>query len=110
MNVNYLREVLHYDPATGKWRWLKSRGGNRGEAGTLRKDGRHQIRLEGKCYLASRLAWLYMTGKWPTQQIDHIDRKPGNDKWTNLRSASPSENLKNRVVPFPRYPGLRWQR
>jgi len=95
LTLEIVRIVLYYDPETGKWKWLKNRGGNRGKAGTWRKDGRIQIRLYGKFYLSSRLAWFYMTGEWPTE-IDHIDRNRANDRWTNLREVSRSENLKNK--------------
>jgi hypothetical protein len=65
-------------------------------AGTTRPDGRRQISIDNLTYLASRLAWLYMTGRWPKEEIDHIDRDKGNDRWENLREATHQQNQLNR--------------
>jgi hypothetical protein len=91
-----LKELLHYDPETGLWTWIKRRSGvTQGSAGTARFDDRRQIRVLGKFYLASRLAWLYMTGEWPGE-IDHINRDKGDDRWDNLREVNHSQNMLNR--------------
>lgn len=95
----FLKHLLHYDPLTGAWTWINpiSRSQRRGDiAGTVRYDGRRQIRVDGKIYLGSRLAWLYMTGTWPKDEIDHENRIKGDDRWENLRDATHSENMYNR--------------
>lgn len=95
-----LRSQLHYDPDTGIWSWLaplkhsKMKPGD--IAGRLTQAGRWQIRLAGEFYYASRLAWLYMTGDWPIDQIDHINRDRADDRWCNLREATQSQNSYNR--------------
>lgn len=93
-----LRERLQYDPDTGLWRWLNSRrGGYNGKpAGTIDAKGYWVIKIDGQSYKASRLAFLYMTGEWPTAEMDHIDGYPGNDVWDNLREATRTENNQNR--------------
>jgi len=98
-----LKEVLRYEPESGKWFWIKTskyRKSNLGkEAGCVSKSGnlkgRRSINVRGKLYLASRLAWLYMTGKWPKHMIDHMDGNPSNDKWENLRDIRRGENVRN---------------
>lgn len=97
-----LRELLSYDPDTGVFTWLVNRGrmakaGN--IAGHRTKDGYCHMRIDGKDYMAHRLAWLYMTGQWPTSTIDHADVDPGNDRWANLREATIGQNLANRRKP-----------
>jgi hypothetical protein len=59
------------------------------------KSPRWQIRLFGKSYYRSRLAWFYMTGCWPEAEIDHRDLNSLNDCWGNLREATGSQNRAN---------------
>lgn len=95
-----LRERLQYDPLTGRWVWLKTpRAGYVGRpAGSLDAKGYWVIKIDGKSYKASRLAHLYMTNEWPEDEMDHIDNKPWNDIWANLRQATRAENLQNRQM------------
>lgn len=94
-----LRERLQYDPNTGLWIWLKTpRLGFVGKpAGSIDAYGYRIIKIDGKSYKASRLAHLYMTGEWPEDEMDHVDTKPWNDIWTNLRPATRLENIQNRL-------------
>lgn len=66
-------------------------------AGRITNQGRRQIRIASGFYYASRLAWLYMTGEWPKDQIDHINRIKDDDRWENLREATQSQNSYNRA-------------
>ena len=94
-----LRELLHYEPATGIFTRLVGTGG-RGKAGdiagSLQSTGYILICVDGKRYLAHRLAYLYMTGTWPPAMIDHRDTRKHNNVWTNLRPATQSENQLNK--------------
>src|SRR5882757_747966 len=93
-----LREVLHYNSKTGLWIWKISTARCRkiGEyAGSRMKDGYEIISIDGKRYMAHRLAFLYMKGAFPKQQVDHIDGDKSNNSWSNLRHASPRENKRN---------------
>lgn len=47
------------------------------------------------------LAWFFMTGHWPTHEIDHIDRNGFNNAWDNLRIASRRQNQLNTVRKNP---------
>ena len=101
LTQEYLQHVLHYDPETGIWTWRnpisrsKMRPGD--IAGRITSQGRRQIRIASGFYYSSRLAWLYMTGEWPEDQIDHINRIRDDDRWINLRAASQSQNSYNRA-------------
>ena len=90
-----LRKVLSYAPTTGIFRWKVS-ASSRAPVGSIAgaKNGRgyHQIRIGGRPYSASRLAWLYMTGKWPNSEISYINGKPSDTRWANLREATSSPN------------------
>lgn len=95
-----LKEILHYDPETGIFRWLFTRGGRLSGtiAGNIHKKGYRRIQINKKRYRTGRLAWFYMEGYWPEHEIDHIDRVRDNDKWDNLRHVTSSCNAKNRKI------------
>lgn len=121
MDLATLKNSLKYDPLTGHFTWLEDRGAKKfkgmraGANGSARKDKRtryRDIQFQKVSYKEHRLAWFYMTGRWP-EQIDHIDGNGLNNKWENLREVSLSENLKNK----PLYKnnksgvlGVRWDR
>ncbi|MBL4886392.1 MAG: HNH endonuclease [Planctomycetaceae bacterium] len=92
-----LKQVLHYDPKTGIFKWKLTRPGCVAgrSAGTI-TNGYRQIEIDYKLFRAGRLAWLYMTGEWPECVIDHINGVRNDDRWQNLRSASYQENARNR--------------
>jgi len=86
-----LRELLHYDRKTGEFRWLKCVSPTEpGDlAGGLNKDGYLKITINGRRYPAHHLAWFC------PQIIDHRDGDPSNNRWTNLRPATRSQNAAN---------------
>lgn len=49
-------------------------------------------------YKAHRIIWLWVTGEWPNGQIDHINRDALDNRWSNLRIATPNANARNRSV------------
>jgi len=90
-----LRKVLSYAPTTGIFRWkvsTSSRAPVGAIAGAKNGRGYHQIRIGGRPYSASRLAWLYMTGKWPNSEISYINGEPSDARWANLQEAPSSQN------------------
>jgi hypothetical protein len=92
-----LKELLHYNQYTGQFTRLTLSGGRLpgSIAGGEKEDGYWRIRVDGKRYSSHRLAWLYMTGAWPDQEIDHIDQNPANNRWVNLRNVSRAVNQQN---------------
>ena len=116
-----LKRLLHYNRDTGIFIWRCSRFGvTQGkEAGNLRPDGYRRIKIDGKLYLAHRLAWLYMTGTFPSADTDHINGVRDDNRWINLRAVDRSENMRNQemyknntsgVVGVSRHPGTgKWQ-
>lgn len=93
------RDVLSYDPASGLFTWKTSvnkriKAGS--VAGSLNTYGYVQIRLDGRSFYGHRLAFRFMTGEWPNGQVDHRDLVRSNNRWTNLRPATPALNSENR--------------
>lgn len=102
LTADYVRSLLSYDPVTGIFHWLVSRGDSlvvkAGDiAGTPQGEGYVQIGIDGVQYLAHRLAWLYMTDEWPKGKLDHRDRVRSNNVWTNIRAASNAQNSINSI-------------
>lgn len=97
LTAAYVRSMLLYDPRTGIFRHKYPRFRVRaGEvAGSPNEWGHIRIKLDGKLYMAHRLAWIYMTGEEPPCQIDHRDTNPANNAWLNLRLATGSQNMCN---------------
>jgi HNH endonuclease len=96
-----LRALLHYDAESGEFRWRKQRGGKirPGDvAGTVSVDRYRKITINGRQYRAHRLAWFYKTGEWCPQVVDHRDGDPSNNRWSNLRRATWSQNNANSRV------------
>jgi hypothetical protein len=96
----HLRHRLHYDPDTGVFTWLnpnKYRPEYKGRgAGSLHTLGYIHIYVDGKAYKAHRLAWFYVHGEWPLQDIDHMNGDRADNRIANLRDVSRSSNAENR--------------
>ena len=91
-----LREVLHYDPGTGEFRWREQKKSNHRAgaiAGCRMRSDYWAIHVDGRNYRAHQLAWLYMEGEWGRPLIDHRDGDPFNNRWRNLRRSNRSNDL-----------------
>src|SRR4029077_7435541 len=42
-----------------------------------------------------RLAFLWVNGEWPREEVDHVNRVKDDNRWANLREATRSENTVN---------------
>ena len=107
--VDQVRQKVDYDPATGTFTWKQSKqkcllGG---VAGTVYPLGYRVIQIDGYRYMASHIAFAFMTGRWPYPTVDHIDRDPTNDRWGNLREATPTQQKVNQRVRSDSVTGVR---
>lgn len=93
-----LKELLHYDHETGVFTWLAAGGSAHINdiAGSLSGTGYSRIKISKREYLSHRLAWFYMTGEWPSAEIDHVNLDKADNRWANLREATPSQNHANK--------------
>lgn len=103
LTIERLKEALHYDPETGAFTWKIHRGkATPGKVATaLANDADAPyiyICLDYQRYYAHRLAWFYMTGEWPSRIVDHANGRHGDNRWINLRQATPAQSGWNRKV------------
>lgn len=94
-----LKEVANYDPETGvlTWRLSLARRIKVGQqAGTPDSSGYLMVQIDGFRRGVHQWAWLYMTGEWPSSDLDHRDLNRRNNRWSNIRRASDSQNGANR--------------
>lgn len=99
LTLALLKSQLSYNPDTGHFTRLvfsSSRAKIGDIAGGPDGKGYIRIRINGKRYLAHRLAWFYMKGQWPKKHIDHKDTIGIHNWWDNLREADYSQNGMNR--------------
>ena len=98
---NRLRELFHYDPETGAWTRTVATHKGRWPAGCAvgsisKITGYVEMRIDGRLYLAHRLAFLFMTGIFPPHQIDHVNMDRADNRWINIRMATNGQNTCNR--------------
>lgn len=98
-----LREVLTYDPVVGRLTWLPRPGCARSDrsglrAGTVRKDGYRGVSVDRVNLLEHLAIWCLVTGRWPRHEIDHRNRIRDDNRWCNLREATPKQNKENSTL------------
>jgi hypothetical protein len=122
-------EFLDYNPETGKfiwkwrdrkhfksdWSWKKSNTEFAGKvAGRVQKKNKYrEIGVNGKVYLAHRLAWVLHYGVWPEDQIDHINNDRADNRIENLREATRTQNNRNKSSAkgsTSKYLGVSWNK
>lgn len=117
-----LHEFLTYDPDTGllfwkfrdrKWfkddrSWRSWNGRLAGKQAFTQVDTNGYMRgsIFNKKYRAHRVVWCLSYGKWPENQIDHIDGIRSNNLISNLRDVTASENNKNSKRPYTNKSGF----
>jgi len=99
LSLDRVKGLVAYSPEKGLFVWLQDRNsfGGKAKAGAAAgtaKDGYVQIIIEQRRFRAHRLAWWLMTGSFPPRgyEIDHINRDRSDNRWTNLRLVTRSQN------------------
>jgi hypothetical protein len=100
-----LTQLLDYCPDTGIFCWKVSRSNvHAGDRAGRAIKGYREIRIDGVAYYEHRLAWFYVRHEWPISYLDHINLDKADNRLSNLREATKSQNnfntkcrVKNRV-------------
>lgn len=110
-----VRDLLHYNPETGIFTWRKCfKNVHAGEkAGTKISIGYIILGVDNCRVFAHRLAWFYVYGVWPPEYVDHINGDRADNRLSNLRLASHSQNAWNgalRSTNTSGYRGVSWSK
>ena len=93
-----LKQYFGYDPDTGRFWWKKGGSGiiKGSDCGNVMPTGHIRVKFKDRLYLAHRLIWRMVHGVDPgTLQVDHINRDGGDNRLSNLRLVTQSQNLQN---------------
>ena len=93
-----LKELVSYNPETGVFVWIsnngmKAKAGN--IAGRIGAYGYSVFSVDGRVYFAHRLAWLYINGEFPRNNIDHLNGVRDDNRIANLRDVTQQINCQN---------------
>jgi len=98
-----LKEILDYNQHTGLFTWKKIKKYSNRSVGDIAGSlslGYVVIGIDKKIYKAHRLAWLYVYGEFPKEQLDHINGNKEDNRICNLREANQSQNNFNFLFIF----------
>lgn len=85
-------------------RWNTSYAGKEVGRGT---DGRYRkTKFRGRYLLVHQVVWFWATGEFPKMEIDHINGNPFDNRLTNLREVTPSQNCRNKRLPSDNTSGV----
>lgn len=90
------KESLSYNAESGVLIWSKGRSDRIGKnAGNVDSSGYRKIMVGGINFRAHRLCWMLAYGEYPNEEIDHINSIKDDNRLTNLRQATRSQNCMN---------------
>jgi hypothetical protein len=109
LTAERVRELLDYNPETGIFRWRATGPGRRldGVAGRIDGNGYLGIGIDRERFYAHRLVFLYVCGRWPNGDVDHINGQRADNRLENLREATRGQNCLNAKLRHDNTTGFR---
>ena len=103
-----MRARVFYNSEDGQLYWRKT-----GEVagGKHKSSGYWRFNFESKSYTRARAVWFLLNKEWPDGIVDHISRDRTDDRIENLRVATPSQNMANKMKLSSNtsgYAGVSW--
>lgn len=94
-------DTWSYDPESGNLFWKINRRRTRAGtvAGSMYGDGYVYVKFKGKVILAHRICWFLHYSSIRSGPLDHINCMKNDNRISNLREASVTENNRNRPKP-----------
>jgi len=99
LTLERVKQLVSFNAETGAFTWnqpvsRKVRPGDK--AGSKDAYGYWVLSLDGKKYKAHHIAWLYVHGSMPHEEVDHINGVRDDNRISNLRACSRSQNMQNK--------------
>jgi hypothetical protein len=99
MTLDILTTLLNYNPETGKFTWnINTAHTKKFKLAGHINHGYVRISIKRKLYFAHQLAWLYVYGEWPDNQLDHINGIRDDNRIENLRKVNNRINSQNKSI------------
>ena len=106
--------IYDYDCGGLLWRIGRTNVVAGSKAGSLKSKGYLSVQVDKKLYKLASLVWIMFNDTFDESLVvDHIDGDPSNNKISNLRLASSSENQLNsakRKGTSSKYKGVHWNK
>ena len=91
--INKIRNEFLYEPDTG---FVIKKSLNR-RVGWVERNGYRCVKVANKDIKEHRFIFAFVEGKWPFEDVDHINGNKSDNRWSNLRAVSTSVNMQNQT-------------
>ena len=111
LSIKQLHQLLEYRDGELYWRVSRSRTKAGSVAGHTGLDGYKRVGIDKHYFMTHRVIFALHNGRWPSEQIDHIDGNRLNNEIINLREVTRRQNGQNRVEHRNgKLPGTTWHK